>query len=118
MRFIAKKNFYDARTKQQYNAGDVVPWDDGRGLHYAEQGLVDIGDPIEERPLPTNPIEEDPITPDPNPKPPRDGINPPTPTATPKAKELARNLGVDLLSLAGTGTDGKITVKDVKKHGN
>lgn len=37
------------------------------------------------------------------------------PTATPQAKQLARELSVDLKTLTGTGAGGAVTAGDVRK---
>ncbi|MBA3635019.1 MAG: E3 binding domain-containing protein [Rubrobacteraceae bacterium] len=38
-------------------------------------------------------------------------------TATDAARRKAREMGVDLSEVVGTGTDGQVTVEDVRKKG-
>ncbi|MCX8206045.1 MAG: 2-oxo acid dehydrogenase subunit E2 [Candidatus Micrarchaeota archaeon] len=46
----------------------------------------------------------------------RAGAVPRTVRAVPKARELAKSLGIDISSVVGTGPDGIITVSDVERH--
>src|SRR4051794_36730284 len=50
------------------------------------------------------------------PTPPRAGAAPPTPIrVTPAVRALARRLGVDLSTVAGSGNEGQITAADVER---
>ncbi|MEM0437881.1 MAG: 2-oxo acid dehydrogenase subunit E2 [Candidatus Micrarchaeia archaeon] len=46
----------------------------------------------------------------------RGGAAPRVVRAVPKARELAKSLGIDISSVVGTGPDGIITVGDVERH--
>ncbi len=45
------------------------------------------------------------------------GTNHPAPRATPPVRRLAKQLGVDLAAIAGSGPDGRITEDDVRAAG-
>lgn len=76
-----------------------------------------IGEPGEKPPeIPT--ITEVPITPTPAPKPEVSVAKPATPTvrATPRARRLAEEKGIDLSKIQGTGPGGLITEEDVLRE--
>ena len=83
--------------------------------------LIVIGEPGEEVPTEDEPRpgkQERPVPLERRPRPPRprDPSRPPRASvkAVPKARKLARELGIDLAAVAGTGSGGSITVADVE----
>ena len=105
-------------TKIHISAGDRVPV--GSLLISVEEGEQSAPSPPEpeaEAPTPAPKEEPDPTTKAPEPAPPR----PPAPAsngdpipAAPSTRRLARELGVDLTQVAGSGPGGRITQDDIK----
>ena len=107
-------------TKIHVNAGDRVPV--GSLLISVEEGEQSAPSPPEpeaEAPAPTPEEEPEPTARAPEPTPP--APRPPAPTsngdpipAAPSTRRLARELGVDLTQVAGSGPGGRISQDDVK----
>ncbi len=101
-------------TKIHVNAGDRVPV--GSLLISVEEGEQQA-EPEAEAPAPAQKKEPEPTARAPEPAPPR----PPAPAsngdpipAAPSTRRLARELGVDLTQVAGSGPGGRISQDDVK----
>ncbi len=105
-------------TKIHISAGDRVPV--GSLLISVEEGEQSAPSPPEpeaEAPVPAPKEEPEPTARAPEPAPPR----PPAPAsngdpipAAPSTRRLARELGVDLTQVAGSGPGGRITQDDIK----
>ncbi len=107
-------------TKIHISAGDRVPV--GSLLISVEEGEQQVTadpEPKAEAPAPAPKEEPEPTTREPEPTPP--AARPPAPTsngdpipAAPSTRRLARELGVDLTQVAGSGPGGRISQDDVK----
>lgn len=105
-------------TKIHISAGDRVPV--GSLLISVEEGEKSVpAEPEAEAPTPAPKEEPEPTARAPEPTPP--APRPPAPTsngdpipAAPSTRRLARELGVDLTQIAGSGPGGRISQDDVK----
>ena len=102
-------------TKIHISAGDRVPV--GSLLISVEEGEQSAPSPPEpeaEAPVPAPKEEPEPTARAPEPAPPRPPANGDPIPAAPSTRRLARELGVDLTQVAGSGPGGRITQDDIK----
>ena len=107
-------------TKIHVNAGDRVPVGSLLiSVEEGEQSAPAAPEPEAEAPAPAPKEEPEPTTRAPEPTPP--AARPPAPTsngdpipAAPSTRRLARELGVDLTQVAGSGPGGRISQDDIK----
>lgn len=98
---------------QTVNVGDViVTFDDGAGAKPAAKPVSDS--PAQKTPA-VSPAQAKPVVSDaPVAAPGRDKT---TAAAAPAVRKLARELGIDLDAVQGTGPGGRVTREDVERHG-
>lgn len=113
--------------------GEVQAEADGilRGIRAAEGDEVQVGEPVawilaEGEALPAQstpqpaaaPVVEPSVAPQPTPSAPKMNAESGAVRATPAARKLARELGVDLRQVSGSGPQGAIREEDVRKAAN
>ncbi len=100
-------------TKIHISAGDRVPV--GSLLISVEEGEKSVPEePEAEAPTPAPKEEPEPRAPEPTPPAPRPPANGDPIPAAPSTRRLARELGVDLTQVAGSGPGGRISQDDIK----
>jgi len=104
-------------TELRADEGDIIPVGDVM-IVFREEGEEEVeAEPEDGAPAESEAPEASAETP---PEPGTDGEEPPTPEgrvfASPSARRLARELGVDIAAVDGSGPSGRVTEGDVRAH--
>ncbi|SMO34424.1 2-oxo acid dehydrogenase subunit E2 [Halorubrum cibi] len=116
---------YDGVVEELFvEEGDIVPVGDviiSFRVDEADEGAVDA-DPADSEPTDSDPTEPEPTEPEPTEPEPTPvesdeaGSSSDRTFAPPSVRRLARELGVDLVAVDGSGPGGRISERDVREH--